>query len=179
MLRGAERGAGLGVPPLEILDQLALAGEPALDVDEILLVGDQLGARVDEVALLQVGFEPVRGRHVEDAADLALQPVHLHGVARAQFVALVSNSARRAAMPASSRRSVRRRARRTSATEKASQTSPLTKTPRANIMADWIIDGSATPPSDRHYRGEARAATEARRRPSVRIRAESVKSRKV
>ena len=88
MLRGAERGAGLRMPPLEILDQLALAGEPALDVDEIVLVGDKLGARVDEVAFLEVGLEPMRGRHVEDAADLALQPVHLHGVARAQLVAL-------------------------------------------------------------------------------------------
>ena len=88
MLGGAERGAGLGVPPLQILDHLALAGEPPLDVEEVFLVGDELGARIHEVALLQVGFEPMRGRHVEDAADLALEPVHLHGMARPQFVPL-------------------------------------------------------------------------------------------
>ena len=50
-------------------------------------VGDQLGPRVHQIALFQVGFEAVGGRHVEYATDLALKPVHLHGMARAQFIA--------------------------------------------------------------------------------------------
>ncbi len=52
------------------------------------LVGNQLGPRIHQVALFQVGFETMGGRHVEDAADLALKPMHLHGVTRAQLVAL-------------------------------------------------------------------------------------------
>ena len=88
MLGGAERSTGLGVPALQVLDDFALAREPPLDIDEILLVGHELGARVHQVALLQIGFEAVGSGHVKDAAELALKPVHLHGMTRAQLVAL-------------------------------------------------------------------------------------------
>ena len=88
MLGGAERSASFGVPAFQVLDDLALAREPPLDIDEIFLVGHELGARVHQVALLQIGFEAVGSGHVEHAAELALEPVHLHGMTRAQLVAL-------------------------------------------------------------------------------------------
>jgi hypothetical protein len=58
-----------------------------LELLGILAAGRELGPEIDEVALLDIGLKPMRGRHVEDAADLALDPVHLHGMAGAQFVA--------------------------------------------------------------------------------------------
>ena len=46
MLGGAKRSTRLGVPPFEVLHQLALGGEAPLDILEIFRIGDELRLRV-------------------------------------------------------------------------------------------------------------------------------------
>ena len=55
---------------------------------EVLQAGGELGPQAQDLVLLQIGLQAMGGRTVENTAHLALKPVHLHGMTRAQLVAL-------------------------------------------------------------------------------------------
>jgi hypothetical protein len=87
VLHGAQRRPGFRVLALQLLRQRLLRGEPRLQFLDLHLARRELRPQAHHVVFVDVRLQPVRGRHVQDAAHLPLQPVHLHGMAGAEFVA--------------------------------------------------------------------------------------------